>query len=68
MLGNAYESQCIGTGFGTHIALPMMRTVLEKNNGVINEQQARDVISKCLTVLYYRDGRAYDKVKFEIYF
>ena len=35
---------------------------MEKNNNKINEQQAREVIDRVLKVLYYRDGRAYDKV------
>lgn len=40
-----------------------MRDFLEKNNNKITEAQARDIIDRCLKVLYYRDGRAYDKVK-----
>ena len=28
----------------------------------ITEAQARDVVERCLKVLYYRDARAYDKV------
>jgi len=41
----------------------MMRDFLEKNHNKINEAQARDIVERCLKVLYYRDGRAYDKVK-----
>lgn len=39
-----------------------MRDFLEKNNYKLNEAQARDVVERCLKVLYYRDGRAYDRV------
>ena len=39
-----------------------MREFLEQNNGKINEEQARDVLDRCMKLLYYRDGRAYDKV------
>ena len=39
-----------------------MREFLEKNNYSITEAQARDVIDRCMKLLYYRDGRAYDKV------
>ncbi len=39
-----------------------MREFLEKNNGKITEAQARDVLDRCMKLLYYRDGRAYDKV------
>ena len=40
-----------------------MREFLEKNNNKINEAQARDIVDRCMKLLYYRDGRAYDKVK-----
>ena len=39
-----------------------MRDFLEKNNYSVTEAQARDVIDRCMKLLYYRDGRAYDKV------
>lgn len=61
LLGNAFEGVCIATGYGSYLALPLMREFLEKNNHKINEAQARDIIDRCLKLLYYRDGRAYDK-------
>lgn len=61
LLGNAYEAPCISTGYGNYIAVPLMRDFLEKHNNHINEAQARDIIDRCLKVLYYRDARAYDK-------
>lgn len=61
MLGNAYESPCIATGYGSYIAIPLLRDFIEKNNK-ITEAQARDIVERCLRVLYYRDARAYDKV------
>ena len=39
-----------------------MRDFLEKNNGKITEAQARDVLDRCMKLLYFRDCRAYDKV------
>jgi hypothetical protein len=39
-----------------------MRETLEKNNNKLTEAQARDVIDRCMKLLYFRDGRAYDKV------
>jgi 20S proteasome subunit beta 7 len=38
-----------------------MREYLEKHSNKINEAQARDIIDRCMKLLYYRDGRAYDK-------
>lgn len=40
----------------------MMRDFLEKNENKITQAQARDILERALKVLYYRDGRAYDKV------
>ena len=39
-----------------------MRETLEKNNNKLTEPQARDTLDRCMKLLYYRDGRAYDKV------
>ena len=61
LLGNAFEGACIATGYGSYLALPMMRDCLERNNYKLTEAQARDVIDRALKLLYYRDGRAYDK-------
>lgn len=41
---------------------PILRDFLEKNNYKLNEAQARDIIERCLKLLYYRDARAYDFV------
>ncbi len=38
-----------------------MREYLEKHTK-LNEQQARDLVDRCLKLLYYRDARAYDYV------
>lgn len=43
-----------------------MREFLEKHNNKITEQQARDVVDRCMKLLYYRDGRAYDKYSIAI--
>ena len=62
LLGIAYEGPCIATGYGAYLALPLMREFLEQNNNNINEAQARDIIDRSMKLMYYRDGRAYDKV------
>lgn len=45
---------------------PIMREFLEKNNNKITEAQARDVLDRCMKLLYFRDGRAYDKYSMAI--
>jgi len=66
MLGNAYEGMCVATGFGNYLAIPLMRRFLEEHNNKITEAQARDIIDRCMRLLYYRDGRAYDKYSMAI--
>ena len=38
-----------------------MREVLE-NKAEITKQEARDLVERCLKVLYYRDARSYNRV------
>lgn len=38
-----------------------MREVLE-NKVEITKQEARDLVERCLKVLYYRDARSYNRV------
>lgn len=40
---------------------PLMREVLE-NKVEITKQEARDLVERCLKVLYYRDARSYNRV------
>lgn len=60
-LGAAFESDCIATGYGAMIALPLMREALERNGGPLSRQQAQELMEKCIQVLYYRDARSYPK-------
>jgi len=66
LMGKSYEGDCIATGFGNYLAVPIMREFLEKNNNKITEAQARDVLDRCMKLLYFRDGRAYDKYSMAI--
>ncbi|KAJ3068635.1 Proteasome subunit beta type-7 [Podochytrium sp. JEL0797] len=60
--GTAYKSSTIATGFGGHLALPILRkamdTIGEEN---ITEEQAKAIIEDCMRVLYYRDARSMNK-------
>lgn len=38
-----------------------MREVVEKKAD-ISQQEARDLVERCLKVLYYRDARSYNRV------
>jgi len=56
-LGVAYEAPSIASGYGAYIAQPMMRSALEKK-GLLTEAEARELIARCMTVLFYRDARS----------
>merc|ERR1719235_2531646 len=49
--GTAYEDDVIATGYGSHLALPIMRA-----------KWTPDLLEDCLRVLFYRDCRALDTV------
>ncbi|XP_065182889.1 proteasome subunit beta type-4-like [Sycon ciliatum] len=63
-LGVAYQAPVVGTGYGAHLALPLMRSELEKTPGGLSKEQARNLLVRCMRLLFYRDCRA--SSKFEI--
>lgn len=62
MLGTAYEDKHVATGYGAYIALPLMREALEKKAN-LTQQEALNLLTKCMEVLFYRDGRTFNKVR-----
>ncbi|KAJ8600983.1 hypothetical protein CTAYLR_006330 [Chrysophaeum taylorii] len=58
--GTAFEDDVVATGFGAHLALPVMRNKWRPD---LEEGEARALLEDCLRVLYYRDCRALDKVQ-----
>ncbi|KAJ7394127.1 Proteasome subunit beta type-4 [Desmophyllum pertusum] len=61
-IGIAFEAPTISTGFGAYLAQPILRDALEKNPSMPLDQ-ARQVITRCLQVLFYRDARSLNKSK-----
>lgn len=57
--GRAYTNNVIATGFGTHLALPLLREYSEK--GPLDEAKAQELIKKSMEVLFYRDCRGYPR-------
>lgn len=64
-LGTAYEDKAICTGYGAHMALPLIRDFLDKNTNPTQEQ-AVTLVHKCMEILYYRDARSYPKYQYGI--
>jgi len=66
LLGTQFQADSIATGYGAHFAQPLLRDATEMaqaRNSPLTEQEAFNVIEKCMKVLYYRDARSIDKVK-----
>ena len=60
-IGTAFRDNKIATGYGAHIALPLMREALEKKPQM-SKEEVRALLINCLRVLFYRDCRALNKV------
>lgn len=41
---------------------PLMREALEKKP-VLSQSEARELVERCMRVLYYRDARAFNRVR-----
>ncbi|KAH6931613.1 hypothetical protein HPB50_026122 [Hyalomma asiaticum] len=61
LLGTAFESDTLATGYGAYIAQPLLREAYEKKAGQLTKEEAQEVLTYCLRVLYYRDARSFDK-------
>lgn len=57
--GTQFDEDFIATGFGMHIAIPVLRAELEDGKWrTKSEQEARAIMEKCLKLLFYRDCKA----------
>ena len=61
LYGTTFQSPSIATGFGKHLAQPLMRKELEEKGENMTEEEARELMEKCLRVLFYRDGRSFNQ-------
>mmetsp|Transcript_20689 Transcript_20689/g.29063 ORF Transcript_20689/g.29063 Transcript_20689/m.29063 type:complete len:263 (+) Transcript_20689:158-946(+) len=59
-IGTTYEDKYIATGFGSYLALPIMR---EKYRPDLDEGEARALLEDCMRVLFYRDCRALNRIQ-----
>ncbi|NXO02167.1 PSB4 protein, partial [Rhinopomastus cyanomelas] len=65
MLGVAYEAPTVATGYGAYLAQPLMREVLEKKPS-LTQEEAQDLIERCMRILYYRDARSFNRYEIAI--
>jgi len=63
LLGTTFSAPSLATGFGAHLAQPLLRKVAESEEKAaqLSEQQAIEAVKECMKVLFYRDARSMDK-------
>lgn len=61
--GSAFSAPAMATGFGTHLAVPLLRKVAgdEEQARGLEREQAVEAVKECLKVLFYRDARSSDR-------
>jgi 20S proteasome subunit beta 7 len=59
MRGTTFSDDFLATGFGAHMALPLIR---ERWRADMDEATARTLLEDCMRVLWYRDCRALNKL------
>ncbi|EMC91252.1 hypothetical protein BAUCODRAFT_117587 [Baudoinia panamericana UAMH 10762] len=60
LLGTTYSAPSLATGFGAHLAQPIMRKVVpdEAAAAKLSKEEAVKTIRECMKVLFYRDARS----------
>jgi len=58
LYGSCFEDDIVATGFGTHLALPLMRKHWRAD---LDEKEARNLIESSMRVCLYRDCRTINK-------
>lgn len=63
LLGVTYSSPTLATGFGNHLAIPLLRQKVESEEDVakLNKEEAIKTVKECMKILFYRDARSWDK-------
>nr|ANM86170.1 proteasome subunit beta type-4 [Stygiella incarcerata] len=60
--GTSFVDDAIATGFGNHLAMPLLRKILEERPAsTLPYEDAVEVMKTCFRVLFYRDGRTMNK-------
>lgn len=63
LLGTTFSSPSLATGFGAHLAQPILRKVApdEETAAQLSKEQALEAVKESMKVLFYRDARSLDK-------
>ncbi|KAI9755133.1 MAG: hypothetical protein M4579_004399 [Chaenotheca gracillima] len=62
LLGTTFSAPTLATGFGSHLAQPILRRVIPEEKDVQNTDRETAVaaIKECMKILFYRDARSID--------
>ena len=64
LLGTTFSSPTLATGFGSHLAQPLLRKLMpndEESVPDVTKEQAIEAVKQSMKVLFYRDARSMDK-------
>lgn len=65
--GTAFEEDFLATGYGMHLALPILRKHCDNDKWkTLDEKTARGVLEECLKLLFYRDCKASCEVQYAV--
>ena len=62
LLGTTFSAPTLATGFGAHLAQPILRRVVpdEAASKQLSKEKAVEAVKECMKVLFYRDARSMD--------
>jgi len=68
LLGTTFTAPSLATGYGAHLAQPILRKVApdEETAAKLTEVEAVDAVRECMKVLFYRDARSLDQYSLAI--
>lgn len=60
LLGTTFSAPSLATGFGAHLAQPILRRVVpdEAASKALSKEKAVEAVKECMKVLFYRDARS----------
>ncbi|KDN39052.1 hypothetical protein RSAG8_09088, partial [Rhizoctonia solani AG-8 WAC10335] len=61
LLGTTYSASTIATGYGSMIAIPLLRKAVEGHETTMTEEEGKALLIECMKVLFYRDARSLNK-------
>ncbi|KAI9839630.1 MAG: hypothetical protein M1819_002256 [Sarea resinae] len=63
LLGTTFSAPSLATGFGAHLAQPILRRYVPDDSAVegLSREQAVAAVKECMKVLFYRDARSLDR-------